>query len=382
MGAGQARLKLLGTLALEIDEVSQPLGGPRQRAVLALLALEPNRTVNVDRIVVELWNDDNLRQPRNNVQVYVSNLRRVLRACQDDLWIVGEGSGYQLQARSEVIDLQSFRQGVDDAARQLGRGLADASSRSTAAALALWRGPFLDDLAAQFDVFSAAADRIGEERLNANEQWITAELDAGRSTELIADLEGLTARYPLHERFWTQLMTALWRAGRQSDALRAYQRARSSLADEAGLDPGPELRALEAALLTGELPALRPGLGGMALHFADAAGKARITPLSVSGTYTIGRHTTVDIPIEWDARASRVHARLEHQAGEWTITDCGSTNGTFVRGQLTTGTVTVRPGDVFIVGSTAFTLRSPGDERGLAWSPSEVTIIEGSRLDG
>jgi pSer/pThr/pTyr-binding forkhead associated (FHA) protein len=120
----------------------------------------------------------------------------------------------------------------------------------------------------------------------------------------------------------------------------------------------------------------------MALHFTDASGKARITPLSASGTYTIGRHTTVDIPIEWDARASRVHARLQHRDGEWTITDCGSTNGTFVRSQFVTGTATVRPGDVFIVGSTAFTLRSPGDERGLAWSRSEVTIIEPSGSDG
>lgn len=368
-------LCLMGPLALRIDGVEQSLGGPRQRAVLGLLALESNRTVSVDRIILELWGDDHLRQPRNNVQVYVSNLRRCLRDVQHELWIAGDGGGYRLDATECVIDHEGFSRTVDDARTQLGRGLAEAAARSVSAALDQWRGPFLEDLAVQFDVFSNAADRAHEHKMFATELRIAAELEAGRSSELVAELQELTAVHPLREHFWMQLMTALHRAGRQTEALRAYQRARSALADEAGLDPGSELRALEAALLSGDLPSVGPPLEGTQLVFTDPMGVVRRVPL-VDGTYTVGRNPDVDVPIEWDAKASRMHATLRHGVDGWHLEDCGSTNGTFINGRRTAGQTLVRPGDVFIAGSTAFALREHSHEPTVAWSPTEATVIE------
>jgi SARP family transcriptional regulator, regulator of embCAB operon len=373
-GQTTVALGLLGPFVLSVHGVDQPLGGPRQRAVLALLALEPNRTVSVERIIVDLWDDDRLKQPRNNVQVYVSNLRRILRGCEAEISIVGDGTGYQLRVADGVVDLQQFDDLVAEGGRQLDRGLGDAAASTTAAALALWRGPFLDDLAVQFDVFTAAAMRVDERRLAAHEQWIAAELAAGRATTLISELERLVSTYPLHEGFWGQLMTALAQAGRQRDALHAYQRARTTLGDEAGLEPGRELRALESALLAGSLPGTARGNGTMLL-FADAAGRPRHIALTPESTYTIGRHQSADITIEWDARASRVHAELHHDGSGWVLTDRRSTNGTYVGGQQVTSGTALLPGDVFVVGSTAFTLRSGADGTAVVL-PSEVTMME------
>jgi len=381
MGVPGVSLRLLGPISLEIDGNPQQLGGPRQRAVLAALALEPQRTIAVDRIIVDLWDDDARRQPRNNVQVYVSNLRRILRPCADRLWIAGEGGGYRLDAAPGVIDHQVFQHEMEDSRRQAERGLSAAAARAAARALAMWRGPFLSDLASQFDVFTAAAERAEEERLHATEHWLSVELDAGRSGELVAELEALTGAHPMRERFWLQLMTALARAGRQRDALQAFQRARAVMAEEAGLEPGKELRALEAALLGGEeLPSTGP-MDGVHLAYIDAAGALVRVPLVAGGAYTIGRDPAADISIAWDARASRLHARLWHEHGAWHVHDCGSTNGTLVNGSRVDGDVVVRVDDVLVAGSTAMSLRDASQPRALSFSPSEVTIIAPRKHD-
>jgi DNA-binding SARP family transcriptional activator len=385
-------IRLLGPLALSVDGKEVSLGGPRQRAVLALLALAPNRTVPVERIIVDLWGDGPLKQPRNNVQVYVSNLRRLLRGHEDQVAIAGDGLGYRLQVASGVVDHMRFTELVAEGRRQADRGLALAAARSTRAALELWRGDFLDDLATQFDVFSDAAMRAHEERLHASAQWVAAELDCGEPAELVPPLERLVAAHPLHERFWEQLMTALSLAGRQRDALHAFQRARQVLAEEAGLSPGHGLRALEGELLSGRAPARPRAAEGTVLVHADASGAVRRVPLRPGTSYLIGRHPGADVPIEWDARASRRHAVLEHAAfvdhrpgrsgdvaheREWTLSDCGSTNGTFLHGRrLPAGEpVRVSVGDVFVAGATAFVLRDLGDAGGVVRSPSEVTVM-------
>ena len=385
-------IRLLGPLALTVDGAEVALGGPRQRAVLALLALAANRTVPVERIIVDLWGDGPLKQPRNNVQVYVSNLRRLLRGHEQEVAIVGDGLGYRLQVASGVVDHMRFTELVAEGRRQADRGLALAAARSTRAALDLWQGDFLDDLATQFDVFSDAALRAHEERLHAFEQWATAELDCGEPAELVPHLERLVAAHPLHERFWEQLMSALSLAGRQRDALHAFQRARRVLAEEAGLSPGHGLRALEGELLSGRAPVRSPEPEGTVLVHADAAGAVRRVPLRPGTSYLIGRHPGADVPIEWDAQASRRHAVLEHVAAVghlpgrpgdvahgsgWTLSDCGSTNGTFLHGRrLAAGErARVSVGDVFVAGATPFALRDLGEPGGVVRSPSEVTVM-------
>ncbi len=279
------RLLLLGDTRLFVRGVEQSTGGPRQRAVLALLALSANHTVSVDRLIDDLWDEHAaLRQPRNNVQVYVSSLRRVLRPVRDSMWITGEGSGYRLVAAPDTIDYAQFRDLAASGRRQLEQGSTIAAATALHSALELWSGELTQDLGTQFDVFAGAAERASGERLDALELRMTADLQLDRAATLVTDLQRLTTSHPMRERLWWLLMTALYRVGRQADALRTYQLARQSLADEAGLDPGPELRALELEILGGRLPIADDAAGSEHVVFVDELGVQRRVHVGAGGT--------------------------------------------------------------------------------------------------
>ena len=368
-------LGLLGALELTIDGARQPLGGARQRAVLAALALHANRFVSVDSLITDLWDDDErLRQPRNNVQVYVSNLRRIVRDHDDSLAIVGEPGGYRLVVAPGVLDHAAFLSGVDAGRDHLRRGRAASAVAALESALALWRGPFLADLAVTFDVFSDAAREMDEERLHAVELKIDAELQRGDGGHLVPELEQLVTRHPERERFWVQLMTVQYRVGRQADALRTSQRARSYLADELGLDPGHELRQFELDVATGAAP-LRPAVAGVHIVYVDPGGRDVRVPLVPGSAYTIGRHPDADLCIDGDVLASRTHARIADAGGRWTIEDCGSTNGTSLNGRPVATAEPLVPGDVFVVGSTSFAVADPSRRPALDVSPSHATML-------
>jgi DNA-binding SARP family transcriptional activator len=222
-----------------------PLGGHKQRGVLALLVLERNRVVPRDRLVDALWGDDPPASAANSVQVYVSRLRKLL---DDEGMLATEPPGYVLRIEPGDLDLSEFEKLLSDGKAALGSGGAAEAELLLARALGLWRGPALADLAAE-PFAQAEIARLERLRLEALEARFEAMLSIGREQEAAGELEALVALHPLDERLRAQLMVALYRAGRHTEALETYRAFRQLLDDELGLEPTPELRGLEQAIL-------------------------------------------------------------------------------------------------------------------------------------
>jgi class 3 adenylate cyclase len=231
----------------------------RMRALLAFLLLNANQLVSSDRLIDEVWGPEPPKTAGASLQNYISRLRKAIGAEH----VISQAPGYVLRVDPERFDLARFERLTAEA-----RG-ADARERSEKlrAALALWRGPALEDLA--FEPF--ARDEVGrleEARLAALEERIAADLELGRDGDLVGELEQLVEEHPLRERFRAQLMHALYRAGRQADALAAFQAARQVLLDELGLEPSQELRDLQQAILRQD-PSLGPRADEDVRHGAD-----------------------------------------------------------------------------------------------------------------
>jgi DNA-binding SARP family transcriptional activator len=209
------------------------LGGARQRAVLALLLTRRSEVVSVDRLIEELWAGEPPRTAANTLQYYISQLRKILGADR----ILTRSPGYTIRLEPGELDLERFERLVE-------RGDAD----SLREALALWRGPALADLA--YEPFTQVEiARLEELRLAALEERIDADLALGRHAQLVGELEALVLQHPLRERLRGQLMLALYRSGRQAEALAAYQDVRRALVAELGIEPGSDLQRLERAML-------------------------------------------------------------------------------------------------------------------------------------
>lgn len=238
-------LRILGPLEARAGERSLPLGGAKQRALLAILLLHANEVVSTDRLIDELWGESPPETAANTLQVYVSQLRKALEVKDA---IATRPPGYALQLPPEQLDLGCFERLLEDGRRALAAGRpADASAR-LAEALALWRGPALADFA--YEAFAQAPiARLEELRLAALEERIDADLALGRHADVVPELEALVAEQPLRERQRGQLMLALYRSGRQAEALEAYQEARGALVEELGIEPSPALQRLERAIL-------------------------------------------------------------------------------------------------------------------------------------
>ena len=226
------------------------LGGPRQRAVLALLVLAEGRVVPAGRLVEEVWAGRGPPGAAKTLRSYVSRLRSALAP---DVAVVSRGGGYALGAGAGQVDAGRFERLVAEGQAVLSRGETAAAGNRFREALALWRGPAFADVA---DVGPLALEgaRLEELRLVAVEGRLEADLAMGRDAEVAGELERLVAEYPVRERLWRLLMLALYRGGRQADALAAYQRARAVLAGELGLEPGEQLQELERAVLRQEVP--------------------------------------------------------------------------------------------------------------------------------
>jgi DNA-binding SARP family transcriptional activator len=248
--------RLLGPLEASEREEPRALGGAKQRALLAVLLLNANQAVSVDRLMDELWGDQPPATATKSIQVYVSRLRRQL----GDGRLLTRPPGYLLQVDPSELDLARFEQLLTQASEEAPRDAAETLRE----ALAFWRGPALADLA--YERFAQPhIVRLEELRLTALESRIEADLASGRHAELVGELEALVAEHPLRERLRGHLMLALYRSGRQAEALQAYRAARLELSEELGLEPGEDLRRLERAILqqdpsldfTAEAP--RPG---------------------------------------------------------------------------------------------------------------------------
>lgn len=238
-----AEFRILGPLEVEGDEGLLPLGGQKQRALLGTLVVHAGEVVSTDRLVDELWGEHPPRTATTSLQNMISQLRKLLGA---DV-LVTRPPGYVLAAGREQVDAARFEQLVADARKTP----ADERARLLREALALWRGPPLADL--EFERFAEGeVRRLEELRLDALEERIDADLELGLGSELVPELEALVERHALRERLRRELMLALYRSGRQAEALQVYQDARRVLADELGVDPGPALKQLYTSILRQE----------------------------------------------------------------------------------------------------------------------------------
>ena len=248
-GTSRLRVDLLGDLTATRDGQPLDLGGPRQRAVLALLVLARGEAVPAERLIESVWGDRPPADAAGALQAYVSHLRRRLQpgsaARTRSQVIVSEGRGYAVRLDADAVDAWCFERLVADA------GATPDPQRAAAVldrALALWRGPALAQYADE-PWAEAETTRLGELRAVARERLLAARLELGEAALLVPDLETLVAEEPLREVRWRLLALALYRANRQADALGALRRARERLADELGVDPGPALRELERLVL-------------------------------------------------------------------------------------------------------------------------------------
>lgn len=245
------KFRVLGPVEASADSVPLELGGPKQRAVLALLLLRPNEFVSRERLIDEIWGDAPPATARETVKVYVSRLRRLLSTDAGPVPLATRGGGYLLAIDPEQVDLHRFDRLAECGSEALAAGDAEGAAALLRDALALWRGPPLADLA---DVAFAPAERsrLEELRLAALEERIDADLMLGHATAVVPELQQLTHEHPYRERLHRQLMLALYRSSRQADALHVYRSLRRRLASELGLEPSSDSRELERAVLAAD----------------------------------------------------------------------------------------------------------------------------------
>ncbi|WP_116451429.1 BTAD domain-containing putative transcriptional regulator [Blastococcus litoris] len=253
-GTGQLRISLLGACTASSGGTPLDLGGPRQRAVLVVLLLARGEVVPVERLTEAVWGDHPPADAAGALQAYVSHLRKRLQpgsaARTRSSIIVSEGRGYAVRVPPDAVDVWRFEQLLD----RSGTAPAADTARLVGEALALWRGPPLAEWADE-PWAEAEIARLAELRAVARERLSAARLELGEAALLVPDLEAMVAEEPLREERWRLLVLALYRASRQADALGALRRARATLADELGVDPGPALRELEEQVLA-QSPAL------------------------------------------------------------------------------------------------------------------------------
>ena len=280
--------RILGPLEASDGERVIELGARRQRQLLAILALHVNEVVSADRLIDDLWGAESPATAAKTLQVYVSRLRKALG--HDDL-IVTRGSGYALITDTDAIDAARFERLTARARARRSAGDVDGATTDLEEALRLWRGTPLADFA--YEQFaSTAIGRLEELRLAALEERLDIDLACGRHTETIGELEALVGEHPLRERLWWQLMLALYRSGRQAEALDAYRQARSTLVDGLGIEPSPTLKELERQILEQDSALAAPPVQHSA--FAETPPlklPAAVTPL-------IGRQHEVDECVE------------------------------------------------------------------------------------
>jgi YVTN family beta-propeller protein len=245
LGSRMMQFRILGSLEVVDADRGVALGGTRQRAVLAILLLHRGEVVSVDRLVDELWGERPPGTATKTVQVYVSRLRKEL----GDGVVLTRGGGYLLDIEPEQLDAARFERLAREGGNALERGDVSGARDLLGEALELWRGPPLADLAYE-EFAQGEIARLDELRLATLEERVESDLSLGRHSELVPELEILVREHPARERLRAQLILALYRSGRQADALASYRDARRALVDELGLEPSRELQALEHAILT------------------------------------------------------------------------------------------------------------------------------------
>jgi WD40 repeat protein/serine/threonine protein kinase len=242
--------RVLGPLEVAAQDGPIALGGPKQRAVLANLIIRANQLVPADALIDLVWEDEPPESARNVLQTYVSHLRKALGPGR----LEGRAPGYILHLDRAELDARRFEDLLHEA-RSL-NGQADRAAPLLGEALDLWRGPAFADLSTE-EALRGEITRLEDLRLQALEERIGADIECGSHLEVLGELETRTREHPLRERLWAELILALYRSGRQTDALAAYQRLRDVLAEELGVDPSRDLQTLYERILRQD-PDLNP----------------------------------------------------------------------------------------------------------------------------
>ena len=363
---------VLGPLLVTADGIRVPLGAAKQRAVLAMLVINRNRPVSVDSLIDAVWGEDPVPAARTGIQSHISTLRRLLQGAGADPYSVLASAppGYQLSVADADCDVGRFSAEKAAGVRAAVAGRFEDASNHLHAALGEWRGPVLDDLR-DFPFVDAYAAMLLEEKVAAHTARAEAEIACGRAGAVIGELEALTAEHPYREPLWAQLITAYYVTERQSDALGAYRRLKTTLADGLGIDPGPTVSALHERILRQEpLVARRstvtthkqtiyhsetdiPLAGAYAVAWLrDTSG--RQYPLSGAST-RIGRQSDNDIVFDDDTDVSRYHAVIIDTGAGFVIYDSKSTNGVEVQHRRVRGSAPLADGDLIRIGSHELT---------------------------
>jgi SARP family transcriptional regulator, regulator of embCAB operon len=334
---------VLGPLQVTVGGDPLPLGTPKQRAVLAVLVINRNRPVGIESLITAAWEEWPPPGARASLHTYVSNLRRLLGTEGSDsrTALISKPPGSQLSISDADCDLGRFVTGKTVGVQEAAAGRFEQASRHLSAALAEWRGPVLEDLR-DFAFVDPFATALMEDKLLAHTGRAEAEIACGRGYAVIGELESLTVAHPYREPLWAQLMTAYYLADRQSDALDAYRRLKTTLADDLGIDPGPTVYSLYERILRQErldvkqaakttaadtLVAMgqRTGVGTRSTVARLRDGSGHSFALLVAVT-RIGRLADNDIVLD-DAKVSRHHAVVIDTGAGLAISDLRSANG-------------------------------------------------------
>lgn len=362
---------VLGPLQMTVDDVPSSLGTPKQRAVLAVLVMNRNRPVSTDSLITAAWEEWPPAEAKASLHSYISNLRKLLSGAGADpkAVLVNAPPGYRLNAADAACDIGRFVVQKAAGVHAAAAGSFEQASDYLTAALAEWRGPVLDDLR-DFQFVDAFATALTEDKVVAHTARAEAEIACGRGYAVIGELESLTVEHPYREPLWAQLITAYYMAERQSEALDAYQRLKTTLADDLGIDPGPTVRALHERILRQESLDVKKAARTTAVHKVSdidirtsvnpsaavaslRSSKGRVFPLTATAT-RIGRLSDNDIVLD-DANVSRHHAVLIDTGTSFVITDLRSANGVDVRGERIRGTATLGDGDEIRICDHQFT---------------------------
>lgn len=352
---------VLGPLQMTVDGAPVSLGTPKQRAVLAMLVMNRNRPVSTDSLITAAWEQWPPAEARASLHSYISNLRKLITTAGADpkSMLVNAPPGYRLNAADTDCDIGRFVADKAAGVQAAAAGRFEEASRHLSAALAQWRGAVLEDLR-DFEFVEAFATALTEDKVVTHTARAEAEIACGRGYAIIGELESLTTQHPYREPLWAQLITAYYASERQSDALDAYQRLKTTLADDLGIDPGPTVRALHGRILRQEPLDVKKAARTTAIHNVDAidirtavnvsaavgalrSSSGRVYPLLATAT-RIGRLPDNDIVLD-DGNVSRHHAVIIDTGTSFVITDLRSANGVSIRGERIRGTATLEAGD-------------------------------------
>lgn len=359
--------RVLGPVRVLRGQKSLPIGGVKRRSLLALLIAGRNRVVSVSTIADGVWEDNPPPSVTSSIQVSISGLRTALGdrdAPAAASLIETAPPGYRLRIESEQCDVGRFHNQRIVAMREQAAGRLESAAGLFRAALGQWSGRAYDDLLGMRFADDLAVE-LEEQRQATMESRVEVDLALGRHRELVSELGALTADYPLRESLWAHYMVALYRCGRQADALAAFRLLRKTLLEELGLEPSAEARKLEAAILAqaDELDWQPPGRTPLPVAVTEREtadiGTAQLRrqdgstiPIG-STTLRIGRLQDNELVIE-DPKISRHHAAIVPTRAGYLIADLHSANGTRVNQDQVLGDRLLASGDEITIGSAQF----------------------------